>query len=104
MNIKTIKTFLEETKFKAVNYRTFTWSHDLYHYELFEFMTEDGQTLGIALHKSGFCGKISIYKNNKFVVCFNNLINKWTLHSYIKKAFSKHFDEVIENWKKEEKK
>jgi hypothetical protein len=104
MNINTIKKFLEETKFKAVNYRTFTWSHDLYHYELFEFMTEDGQTLGIALHKSGFCGKISIYKNNKFVVCFNNLINKWSLHSYIKKAFSKHFDEVIENWKKEEKK
>ena len=103
MNINTIKKFLEETKFKAVNYQTFGYGKTLHHYELFEFMTEDGQTLGIALHKSGFCGKIFIYKNNKFVVCFNTLIGKWMLHSYIKKAFSKHFDEVIENWKKEEK-
>ena len=103
MNINTIKKFLEDNKFKAVNYRKFTWGHDLYHYELFEFMTEDGQTLGIALHKCSLCGKISIYKNNNFVVCFTNLINKSMLHSYIKKAFSKHFDDVIENWKKEEK-
>ena len=104
MNINTIKKFLEETKFKAVNYQTFGWGHELHKYELYEFMTEDGQTLGIALHKSSLRGKISIYKNNKFVVCFNTLIGKWMLHSYIKKAFSKHFDEVIENWKKEEKK
>lgn len=103
MNINTIKKFLDETKFRGVNCRTFTWGHNLHHYELFEFMTEDGQTLDIALHKCGLCGKIFIYKNNNFVVCFNNLINKWMLHSYIKKAFSKHFDEVIENWKKEEK-
>lgn len=104
MNIKTIKKFLEETKFKTVNYKTFGYGQILYHYELFEFMTEDGQTLGIALHKSAFCGKISIYKDNKFVVCFNALIGKWMLNSYIKKAFSRHFDEVIENWRKEEKK
>lgn len=104
MNINTIKKFLEETKFKAVNYQTFGYGKTLHHYELYEFMTEDGQTLGIALHECSLCGKISIYKNNKFVVCFNTLIGKWTLHSYIKKAFSKHFDEVIENWKKEEEK
>ena len=101
MNINTIKKFLEYTKFKAVNYQTFGLENDLYEYELFEFTTDDGQTLGIALHKFIFCGKISIYKNNKFVVCFNNLISKWMLHSYIKKAFSRYFDEVIENWKKE---
>ena len=104
MNINTIKKFLEDTKFKAVNYQTFGWGHGLHKYELYEFMTEDGQTLGVALHKSSLCGKISIYKNNKFVVCFNTLIGKWMLQLYIKKAFSKHFDEVIENWKKEEKK
>ena len=103
MNINTIKKFLEETKFKAVNYQTFPWSHKFHKYEVFDFTTEDEQTLSLALHKSTFCGKISIYKNNKFVVCFDTLIGKWMLHSYIKKAFSRHFDEVIENWKKEEK-
>ena len=100
MNINTIKKFLEETKFKAVNYQTFGYAQKLHHYELYEIMTEDGQTLGIALHECSLCGKISIYKNNKFVVCFNTLI----VLIYIKKAFSKHFDEVIEDWKKEEKK
>ena len=104
MNIKTIKKFLEETKFKSVNYQTFYYGHDLYKYEVFEFATDDGQTLSLALHKSTFCGKISIYKNNKFVVCFDTLLGKWVLYTYIKKAFSKHFDEVIENWKKEENK
>ncbi len=104
MNINTIKKFLEETKFKAVNYQTFGWEHELHKYELFEFMTEDGQTLGLALHKSSLRGKISIYKNNKFVVCFNTLIGKLLLNTYIKKAFSRYFDEVIENWKKEENK
>lgn len=104
MNINTIKKFLGETKFKAVNYQTFSYGNKLYHYELFEFMTEDGQTLGIALHKFSLNGKISIYKNNKFIVCFNTLFGKFVLHSYIKKAFSRYFDEVIENWKTEEEK
>ena len=104
MNIKTIKKFLEVTKFKSVNYQTFGRGQKLHHYELFEFMTEDGQTLSLTLHKSAFCGKILIYKNNKFCVCFNTLIGKWMLNSYIKKAFSRHFDEVIENWRKEENK
>lgn len=42
MNINTIKKFLEETKFKAVNYNTFVWGHELHNYDFFEFMTEDG--------------------------------------------------------------
>ena len=103
MNINTIKNFLAETKFKSINYKTFSYGNLLHNYELFEFTTEDGQTLGIALHKCSLCGKISIYKNNKFVVCFNTLLGKWAIHLCIKQAFSKHFDEVIENWKKEEK-
>ena len=104
MNINTIKKFLDNTKFKAVNYQTFPRGHKFYKYEIFEFTTDDEQMLSLALHKSAFCGKISIYKNNKFVVCFNTLIGKLLLNTYIKKAFSRFFDEVIENWKKEENK
>jgi hypothetical protein len=99
MNVITIKKFLEETKFEKVNYQIFE-EGDLQNYELFEFVTNDEQKLGIAINKGLFNGCVRIYKNEEFTVHFNTILGKWILKQIIKDAFSKHFDDILENWNK----
>ena len=111
MNISTLKKFLLETKFKEIDYRVYSEyvSHPRYHpahggYHCYSFTTAPaegeiyGNTLLIKFKEKLFDCSVIIHKNGWLSGHFKGLFLKWRVKQLIKKAFRKHFDEVIENW------
>ena len=116
MNITTIKKFLLETKFAEVDYRVYSeyCAHPRFHpihggWQCYSFTTAPaegemyGKTLLIKFKKGLFDGRVVVYQSGCFLCMFKSLFLKWAVKRLIKKAFAKHFDEVIENWNNKKK-
>lgn len=113
MNISTLKKFLTETNFVEVDYRVYSPyvcannfhpTHGGYHCYSFTTAPAEGENYGntllIKFKEKLFDRSVVVYKNGWLAGHFKGLFLKWRVKQLIKKAFRKHFDEVIENWNK----
>lgn len=111
MNITTLKKFLTETNFVEVDYRVYSPyvcannfhpTHGGWHCYSFTTYPANsdsyGDTLMIKLKDKLFDSNVVIYKNGTLVGHSKGMFLKWRVKKLIKKAFTKHFDEVIEKW------
>lgn len=107
MSIKSLKSFLMNTTFDGVDYRVYSpyWCERTYHSEhggwhcYYFTITNPSKTLMVKFKDNLFDTSVVVYQNDIFIGHFKGLFLKWVMKRIIKKAFIKHIDEVLKNWK-----